>query len=696
MTIRLRVILGFLFTIIVMAAGTLPFMIMTMRNNAEESYTSNSSTQLRLMNNYVETFISGAERDVALLAQEPYIAEAVGLFPNFSNNKEADVFLRADLSVDAFKTVQPLVRLDEGSEDYVEAYAGYTDGSYATSADNTKVPAGYNTSKRPWYTQRAASSQKVGLADSYLSITGELVVAITHKMFSRRGDFTGVLGIDVSLNGLSQRFAELNFGKTGYFMLLENTGRILCDPRNKDLTGKIIGKDIQDPGLVKLFGTKDGMLQTVINGHEVRANVLTTPHGWKILMLQSEEEILAATNTAVRASVIITLSVALIMLLIAWAIARSINRPLSLIVKEADKVATGDLNVNLDARQFYGELAELHAALLNMVGNLQEMITTARQKGEEAEQQTALAKAATEQAEAARKEAENARREGMFSAAVQLEEVVKVISSASNELEAHIGQANHLSSESALRLGDAATAMNQMNATVREVASNASSASDMSDQTRANAENGEKIVQQALQSIDRVHSVSMALKGDMGTLNEHAQAISRIMNVISDIADQTNLLALNAAIEAARAGEAGRGFAVVADEVRKLAEKTMASTNDVGNAIAAIQQSTSKSVQSMDNALEQVQTATTFANKSGEALREIVNNALSTADQVRAIATASEEQSASSDEINKSILEVNERSEQTAHAMNAASGSVADLATQANTLSKLVADMKRG
>ena len=74
MTIRLRVILGFLFTIIVMAAGTLPFMIMTMRNNAEESYISNSSTQLRLMNNYVETFISGAERDVALLAQEPYIA----------------------------------------------------------------------------------------------------------------------------------------------------------------------------------------------------------------------------------------------------------------------------------------------------------------------------------------------------------------------------------------------------------------------------------------------------------------------------------------------------------------------------------------------------------------------------------------------------------------------------------------------
>ena len=695
MTIRLRVILGFLLTIVVMAAGTLPFMLKTMRDNAEESYLANASTQLQLMSNYVETFISGAERDVALLAQEPYIAEAVGLFPNFSQNKEADVFSRADLSVDAFKTVQPLVRLDNGSEDYVEAYAGYTDGSYATSADNTKVPAGYNTSKRPWYTQRAASAQKVGLADSYLSISGELVVAITHKMFSRKGDFTGVLGIDVSLNGLSQRFADLNFGQTGYFMLLEHTGRILCNPRYKDLTGKIIGKDLQDPGLVKLFGMKDGSVSTVVSGQQVRASVRTTPHGWKILMLQNEDEIFAATNAAIRTSIIITTSVALLMLLIAWAIARSINRPLSLIVREADKVATGDLDVNLDARLFYGELAELHGALLNMVTNLQEMIVTSRQQGEEAHRQAALAKEATGQAEEARKQAENARREGMLSAAQQLEDVVTIIASASNELEAHIGQANHLSSESALRLGDAATAMNQMNATVREVASNASSASGMSDQTRANAENGEKIVQQALESIDRVHTVSQALKDDMGTLNDHAQAISRIMNVISDIADQPTLLALNAAIEAARAGEAGRGFAVVADEVRKLAEKTMASTNDVGNAITAIQQSTAKSVGSVENALEQVKTATEFANKSGEALREIVNNALATADQVHAIATASEEQSATSEEINKSIVEVNDRAEQTVHAMNAASSAVTDLAEQTQTLGNLVADMKR-
>ena len=142
--------------------------------------------------------------------------------------------------------------------------------------------------------------------------------------------------------------------------------------------------------------------------------------------------------------------------------------------------------------------------------------------------------------------------------------------------------------------------------------------------------------------------MSQELKQDMLQLNTHAQAISQIMGVISDIADQTNLLALNAAIEAARAGDAGRGFAVVADEVRKLAEKTMAST---------------------DNALEQVNQATGYASQSGLALNEILETVLGMADQVNAIATTSEEQSAASDEINLSIENVNEMAKQTATAM---------------------------
>lgn len=238
--------------------------------------------------------------------------------------------------------------------------------------------------------------------------------------------------------------------------------------------------------------------------------------------------------------------------------------------------------------------------------------------------------------------------------------------------------------------------MNEMNATVQEVARNAGSASEASSETRYKAEAGQNVVQQVVQSIGEVQETSLQLKDDMAQLNERAQDINRIMGVISDIADQTNLLALNAAIEAARAGEAGRGFAVVADEVRKLAEKTMTSTLDVSNAIRAIQESTTKSMEAVDNAVVRIGEATELANQSGAALEEIVSTVEATSDQVQAIAAASEEQSAASEEINRSITEVNDMSRLTAEAMGEANQAVSDLANQAQKLTSLIMEMKNG
>ena len=180
----------------------------------------------------------------------------------------------------------------------------------------------------------------------------------------------------------------------------------------------------------------------------------------------------------------------------------------------------------------------------------------------------------------------------------------------------------------------------------------------------------------------------------MSQLDQSAKAITQIMGVISDIADQTNLLALNAAIEAARAGEAGRGFAVVADEVRKLAEKTMASTAEVDKAILDIQSSTGKSIAQVDVAAKAIDDATLLVNQSGEALLEIVRMAEGTADQVDAIATAVEEQSSTSEEINKSVAEINTIAGRTAQAMQESTKAIEELAHQAFALEKLVEEIK--
>ena len=166
------------------------------------------------------------------------------------------------------------------------------------------------------------------------------------------------------------------------------------------------------------------------------------------------------------------------------------------------------------------------------------------------------------------------------------------------------------------------------------------------------------------------------------------------MNVINDIADQTNLLALNAAIEAARAGEAGRGFAVVADEVRKLAEKTMTATKEVGDAIRGIQLGTKKNSENVERSGRTIEEATALANESGDALKEIVSLVESTSDQVRSIATASEQQSSASEEINHSIEDVSRISSETSDAMRQSAQAVGELANQAQVLKNLIDQMK--
>ncbi|MFT4302162.1 MAG: methyl-accepting chemotaxis protein [Desulfovibrio sp.] len=398
-------------------------------------------------------------------------------------------------------------------------------------------------------------------------------------------------------------------------------------------------------------------------------------------------------ETSRMASILLTLAAMLISVILVATLTRSVNKQLGKDPGELDiiarRVAEGDYNVD-DGKAKTG----VYASLVVMVDALRQHIENAQRESANAQEQSQRATEAMQQAEAASLEARK-KTEAMLQAAEKLEQVAQIVSAASTQLSAQIEQSDHGTMETSQRLAEAATAMNEMNATVQEVARNAGHASTASADTRQRAQEGAAVVSRSLDSINHVHQSSLRLKEDMVLLNSHAQDISRIMGVISDIADQTNLLALNAAIEAARAGDAGRGFAVVADEVRKLAEKTMASTHDVGAVISAIQKSTTTSMESVDKAVQEVDLAAEFANQSGAALEIIVSTVDATADQVNAIAAASEEQSAASEEINHTIAQINEMSQQTAQAMEEASRAVADLAAQAHSLTDLISDMKR-
>ena len=270
------------------------------------------------------------------------------------------------------------------------------------------------------------------------------------------------------------------------------------------------------------------------------------------------------------------------------------------------------------------------------------------------------------------------------------------VATASEQLSAQVAQVSNGAETQRDRAASTATAMEEMNVTVLEVARNAGSASEQAEATRSKATEGAELVNHVIEAIHNVNIVANEVDLSMRDLGTQTDAIGSVLNVISDIADQTNLLALNAAIEAARAGEAGRGFAVVADEVRKLAEKTMSATTEVALSIKSIQTSTAKNIQHVIKAVDGVSKATEIAKVSGEALTEILDLANANNALIADIATAAEEQSATSEEINRAIDDINSIAEESAHGMRESASAVEELSHMALKLKTLLARLQQG
>ena len=325
--------------------------------------------------------------------------------------------------------------------------------------------------------------------------------------------------------------------------------------------------------------------------------------------------------------------------------------------------------------------------------NLFEHMRKAQDEAYKAWEESAVAQEAMQKAEAAQAYAERARKEGMLNAATQISTIVQALTSAIEHFSQQITQAREGSSTQAARITETASAMEQMNTSVANVAHNAVSGAEAAQDTRSKAEGGRETVRRCAASINNVRDHAAALKEDMETLAKHASSIGEIMGVISDIADQTNLLALNAAIEAARAGEAGRGFAVVADEVRKLAEKTMASAGTVHTVVTSIQQSTRTSVEQMEVSMKLVEESTELAGDSDAALADIVTTIQRAVEQVRAIADSSEQQSTASAAITRNIQHVSDIAEGNAQAMLDAAQSLLEVMEQVQILRDLVDEL---
>ncbi|MCQ6255926.1 methyl-accepting chemotaxis protein [Pseudomonas sp. Q11] len=372
------------------------------------------------------------------------------------------------------------------------------------------------------------------------------------------------------------------------------------------------------------------------------------------VLLESSKS-LTVSQTAVRdhdaakAKTVLVSAAVLAMLfgvIAALVITRQIVGPLGQTLKVAERVAAGDLTHNLTSER-RDELGQLQRAMQSMTVGLRQLI------GGISDGVTQIA-----------------------SAAEQLSAVTEQTSAGVNSQKVETDQV--------------ATAMHEMTATVQEVARNAEEASEAAVAADQQAREGEKVVGEAIAQIERLALEVGNSTTAMGDLKRESDKIGSVLDVIKSVAQQTNLLALNAAIEAARAGEAGRGFAVVADEVRSLAQRTQKSTEEIEELIVGLQSGTEQVATIMDNSRTLTDNSVELTRRAGGSLENITRTVSAIQSMNQQIAAAAEQQSAVAEEINRSVLNVRDVSEQTASSSEETAASSAELARLGVHLQTLV------
>lgn len=535
--------------------------------------------------------------------------------------------------------------------------------------------------------------------------------------------------------------SEIRYNNDEYFWINDYDLKMIMHPINKALDGTNVAS-IKDANGVRMFQTMADVVKSEGSGFveyqwmnptskEVESKISYVigfkKWNWIVgsgMYLTEVQETLTSLRNNV---ILVLLIVALIAVIAGYYFAVIISSPIKSLNNAASKVASGDTNIKVDYNS-KDEIGELTNSFNLMVGNINNSIEEIKQKSKEAETATIEAKKAQQIAVNQQEylanntsiilqemekfangdltvnvKAENSDDEigklfNGFNKAVnnikemikRVQEAVQAAASASSQISASSEELAAGSQEQSAQASEVATAIEQMATTIMETTKNVTGATENAKNAGSIADEGGKAVIDTINGMERIADVVKKAAETVEKLGASSDQIGEIIQVIDEIADQTNLLALNAAIEAARAGEHGRGFAVVADEVRKLAERTTKATKEIASMIKQIQEDTNGAVQSITTGKVEVEHGKELAKKAGNSLKLIIESSKKVVDDVTQVASASEEQSTAAEQISRSIEGINSVTQETAAGTQQIARAAEDLNRLTENLQQLI------
>ncbi|KRQ88103.1 Methyl-accepting chemotaxis protein McpB [Caloramator mitchellensis] len=565
-----------------------------------------------------------------------------------SVSKKTDVL---NLNVDVlYNNMGTLVDSDSN---LMYMYLGTSDGQMFIYP-KVQLPKDYNPTLRPWYQAAVASPGKIIVTDPYQDATdGTWVVTVVKQVKLSNGK-EAVIGGDIKLTTLVDKITQTKVGEKGYAALSLANGTIIAHPNKEMLLVNIAEKyDFGKQVVAEKNGSKK---YTLNNEDKIMGYTPSKLSGWIAMATIPQSEYQAAFNRNLKISIIYMIFVALVTALIGFYISNRITKPLLAITKLMKRAEEGDFGVDINITE-KDEIGQIQQSFKNMI-----------------EGQRSMIKNIIEYTEELLHSAKNIK--GISIDTVNaIEKITEATQSISDNTQNN------------------AASLEEANAGIEEMASNAQIVADSASRVKEFSEDavnvavaGGESVNVAASSIEEIKYSAAEVNNVVNELLDASKEIDTIVKTITSISSQTNLLALNAAIEAARAGEAGRGFAVVADEVRKLAEESSIAAKNIESLIQNIQGKIIAAVNTTEKEIQLVDVGTQNAYKIKDSLNSILNSIKNLDKHIEEVAAAAQEQSASAEEMSAVITTINHSVEEAVKNTEDISTSIAN---QNNTIRTL-------